>query len=107
MLWFTVWFLLVIGTLVGAFFVGRRLYRSGRALMVEMGGAAELAGDLAARVSEFEETDPQHPVRPVELADRAAARRHWAEAGAVRQARRARRRDSYRSTYEHWRAFSR
>ena len=107
MLWFIVWLLLVIGTLVGAFFLGRRLYRSGRALVAEMGQAADLVGDLAARVSELEEAEPEHPVQPVDLADRAAGRRRWAEAGAVRQARRTRRRGRYQATYERWRAFSR
>ena len=39
MLWFTVWTVLVLGTLAGAFFLLRDLYRKGKALTVELGRA--------------------------------------------------------------------
>ena len=107
MLWFWIWTSLVVGTLVGAFFLGRHVYRSGKALIVEAGRAGEIVGALAERVSELEERAPEHPVRPVDLADREAARRGWDEAGTVRAARRLRRRLRYQRTYQRWRSFSR
>ncbi len=107
MLWFWVWTLLVVGTLVGAFFLGRYVFRSGKALVAEVGRAGETFGELADRVSALESLAPEHPVRPVDLADRSAARRGWDEAGAVRQARRDRRRLRYQRTYQRWRSFSR
>ena len=110
MLWFSVWTLLVIGTLVGAFFLGRHVYRSGRALITEAGRAAELAAVLADRVTELETTAqerPAHPVRPVGLDDRPEAQARWAQAGVVREARRSRRRERFRATYEKWRSLSR
>ncbi|WP_372595238.1 hypothetical protein [Actinotalea sp.] len=107
MLWFWVWTLLVVGTLVGAFFLGRRLYRSGRALVEEAGRAAELASVLSERVTELEAVEQQHPVRPVRIGDRDAARDRWVEAGEIRERRRERRRTRFRATYERWRSFSR
>lgn len=107
MLWFWVWTLLIIGTLVGAFFLGRHVFRSGKALLAEVGRAGEQLGALGQRVSELEASAPQHPVRPVDLADRTAARRGWDEVGEVRAERRRRRRLRYRRTYERWRSFSR
>ena len=64
MLWFSVWTLLVIGTLVGAFFLGGHVYRSGRALITEAGRAAELAAVLADRVTELETTAQERPAHP-------------------------------------------
>lgn len=107
MLWFSVWLVLVVGTLVGAFFLGRYVYRSGRALLAEAGRAGELVGDLAERVSELEAAEPEHPVRPTPPGDRDGARLRWAEAGQVRAARRERRRRRYQATYQRWRSLSR
>ena len=107
MLWVTVWTLLVLGTLLGAFFLGRHLYRSGRALIAELGVAGERLGALAERIAVLEDAEPEHPVRPARIDDLAAARSRWDEAGAVRAARRLRRRLRYQRTYERWRSFSR
>jgi len=106
-LWFLVWTLLILGTLVGAFVLGRSVFRSGTALIGEAGRAGERFGALADRVSELEERAAEHPVRPVDLADRQAARNGWDEAGAVRAARRLRRRLRYQLTFARWRSFSR
>ncbi|ADG74765.1 conserved hypothetical protein [Cellulomonas flavigena DSM 20109] len=48
MLWFTVWTVLVVATLGGAFLLGRRLWRS----VVALGAELARAGDVAQQVSE-------------------------------------------------------
>src|SRR5659263_373365 len=51
MLWFTVWSVLVVGTLVGAFFLGRSLYRAARDLLAELervGHPLELGQQVAS-----------------------------------------------------------
>ncbi|MBX9247162.1 hypothetical protein ICW40_20425, partial [Actinotalea ferrariae] len=71
MLWFSVWTLLVVGTLVGAFFLLRRLYRSGKALVVELGRASDVLAQVAERAEQLEGlTTPA----PVDLHDVGAAR---------------------------------
>ncbi len=35
-MWFTIWSVLVVGTLVGAFFLGRDLWRKAKALLRQM-----------------------------------------------------------------------
>jgi len=52
-LWFTVWAVLVVGTLVGAFFLGRRLWRSALGLGRALGRAGAVAGELADRADEL------------------------------------------------------
>ncbi|MBD8077811.1 hypothetical protein [Cellulosimicrobium arenosum] len=52
-MWFWVWTLLVVGTLVGAFFLGRRLWRSLKALGRELSRASQVASELGARVDEL------------------------------------------------------
>ena len=104
MLWFTVWTLLVLGTCVGAFFLGRDLYRSARALAHEL----ERAADLVAATAEAAEarvvvTQPD----PVDLVDPGPARLRMAEARLRRLARRLRRDERHARTYERWQAFVR
>jgi hypothetical protein len=76
-------------------------------LLSEVGRAGEALGELADKVSALEATAPAHPVAPVTLGDHDVARERWDEAGAVRAARRERRRRRYQATYERWRSFSR
>ncbi|WP_028046361.1 hypothetical protein [Cellulomonas sp. URHE0023] len=107
MLWFSVWTVLVLATLVGAFFVGRRLWRSGVALAKELGRAAEVAERLAVRVEELQaaqaalrpDTGPTVFADPGEVYDRYAELR---VAAAGRRAARADRREATRRT---WRAY--
>ena len=54
MLWFSVWTVLVLATLGGAFLLGRRLWRSAVALGRELGRAADVAAQLAERVDELQ-----------------------------------------------------
>jgi hypothetical protein len=62
-LWFSVWFVLVAGTLLGAFLLGRRLWRSGKALLAEMDRAGEVVGRLEALQEQARERFPA-PVPP-------------------------------------------
>lgn len=105
MLWFTVWTVLVVGTLVGAFLLGRDLWRKARALLVELERASEVMTRLADRAAELAERPPAHPVAPVDLTDPSAARARLArEATARRREARAAR---HAAVYARWRAFSR
>lgn len=108
MLWFTVWTLLVVGTLVGAFFLLRRLYRSGRALVHELERASEVLGEVADRAEELAEAAARaHPVAPVDLEDPEPARQRLAVAHEARDRRRARRARRHEEVYARWRSFSR
>ena len=49
MLWFTVWTVLVLATLAGALWLGRDLWRKGKALLAELERAADVVGALAER----------------------------------------------------------
>ena len=63
-MWFWVWTLLIIGSLVGAFFLARSLWRSAKGLMQELGRASRRIGDSADRLQELSdrarETATQH-----------------------------------------------
>lgn len=107
MLWFSVWLVLVVGTLVGAFFLLRRLYRAGKALLVELDHAAQVFGDLADRADALAEAaTARHPVQPVHLDDAEPARARVAVARQVKAARAARRAARHEATYARWRALS-
>lgn len=47
-MWFLIWTLLALGTLVGAFFLFRSLWRQFRALLREGGDSAERVGEIGA-----------------------------------------------------------
>lgn len=109
MLWFSVWTVLVVATLVGAFFLGRRLWRSGLALARELGRAADVADQLAKRVDELRaaaeanraDTGPTLLADPGEMYDRYAELR---VAAAGRRVARAYRRQATRRAWKaHWR----
>jgi hypothetical protein len=106
-LWFSVWTVLVLATLTGAFFVGRRLWRSGLALAKELGRAADVAAQLAARVDELQaaaaalrpDTGPTVFADPGEMYDR------YAELRVVAAGRRVARADRREATRRSWRAY--
>ena len=99
MLWFSVWTVLVLATLGGAFLLGRRLWRSGVALATELGRAAEVAEQLAVRVDELQAAaaalrpdtgpnlfdDPVRDVRPPRRAARGGGRQACRAAGPTRR----------------------
>jgi hypothetical protein len=91
MIWASVWTALVIGTLLGAFFLGRSLWRRGRALGHELARAGAAAERLSERVAELEDARARpawvHPLL-VDAEDRTGWRAGLAARRASRRARR-------------------
>lgn len=106
MLWFTVWAVLVLGTLVGAFFLLRRLYRSGRGLLDEIELATQTLALLAERVEELSASGAGTTPAPVDLLDPEPARARLADARARRMLRRLRRSDRHALAFRRWEAFT-
>ncbi|MEU4364879.1 hypothetical protein [Promicromonospora sp. NPDC023987] len=52
-MWFWVWTLLIVGSLVGAFFLARYLWRSAMGLMEELGRASRRIGESADRLQKL------------------------------------------------------
>lgn len=52
-MWFWMWTLLIVGTLVGAFFLARSLWRSARGLLEELGRASARIGESSDRLQEL------------------------------------------------------
>lgn len=108
MLWFSVWTVLVVGSLVGAFFLLRHLYRSGKALAVELGRASDAMAAVADRTAELTAAAEARSVpAPVELSDPEPARRRRGEALAVKARRKEARAARHEETYRRWSALSR
>lgn len=108
MLWFTVWTVLVVGALVGAFFLLRHLYRQGRALAVEAGRSADVLAAAAERATQLAAAAQQEwAPQPVVLDDPGPARTRRAALHEVRLRRRAERRARHEATYRRWQALSR
>ena len=105
MLWFSVWALLVLGTLTGAFFLVRSVYRSARALLDEVERAIEVLERLTERVEEL--ADVGNVPAPVDLVDPEPARARLADARARRMLRRVRRSERHEATFRRWQAFTR
>jgi len=105
MLWFSVWAVLVVGTLVGAFFLGRRLWRSGVALATELARAAATAQQLADKVDELQRTAAARDTGPTLLADVDTVRRHYDDVRAAARARRGERAARHRRTWASWGAY--
>ena len=105
MLWFTVWSVLVVGTLLGAFFLGRSVYRAARDLLAELERVTEALDRIAVR-SEALAAASTAPA-PVDLMDPAPARARLAQARLATFRRRERRADRHARTYRGWRSFVR
>lgn len=104
--WFSVWTLLVVGTLAGGFWLGRDLWRKGRALADELARATVVLERLAERQAELAALPPAHPVEPVDLTDPARAHERLADARVATQARRAARAARHEAVYARWWSFS-
>jgi hypothetical protein len=52
-MWFWVWTLLILGSLVGAFLLARSLWRSARGLLEELGRASARIGESSDRLQEL------------------------------------------------------
>lgn len=102
MTWWLVWTVLVVGTVVGAFFLARDLWRRAVALGTELGRASEAAARLGEQVAALSEVSRQVPVVHPLLAtegDRARWRRGLAARRAARDARRA---ASHAAAHRRW-----
>ena len=105
-LWFSVWTVLVLATLGGAFLLGRSLWRSAVALGHELSRAADVAAQLAERVDELQAAARRRrDTGPTLFADRAVLR---ARLDALREAaagRRAEREQRHVATRLRWQAY--
>lgn len=106
-MWFAIWSVLVVGTLVGAFFLGRRLWRSSLALGRELARAGGVLAELGERVDELQDQLAQQrpDVGPTVFADRdvlRGERRRLQEEAAARRAARA---EQHASTARGWRRY--
>lgn len=110
MFWFLLWATLILATLIGAFFLGRNLWRRAKALLAEVERAAATLEQLQNRVEELTETLEQAAAAAAaqrhELTDLAAARERVAEQKKRRATRRAERAASHDHTYSRWRVIS-
>lgn len=100
MLWFTVWTVLVLATLGGAFLLGRRLWRSAVGLGHEVVRAGEVAERLAARTAQLEAQAraARDDTAPALGGDADALRDRVEQLRAQRRERRADRRVRHRAT---------
>ncbi|MDC7122709.1 hypothetical protein OMK64_14320 [Cellulomonas fimi] len=107
MLWFTVWTVLVVGTLAGAFVLGRRLWRSGLALGRELARAGQTWEQLSDRLAELQALAAENRVDtgPTVLAPRGPLRERRAVLREERHARRADRAEKHARTRQSWRAY--
>ena len=105
MLWFTVWTVLVLATLGGAFLLGRRLWRSTVALGRELSRAADVTAQLADRVDELSAAAGERQTGPTLFADRDVLRARLAEVRAGTADRRAEREARRAATRLRWRAY--
>ncbi|MDR0483165.1 MAG: hypothetical protein LBH13_08470 [Cellulomonadaceae bacterium] len=64
-MWWLVWVVLVIGTLVGAFFLLRDLWRKAQRLARVAGESAETLGAVSARIQEAMDAAEQPDTSPV------------------------------------------
>jgi len=104
-LWFSVWTVLVLATLAGAFLLGRSLWRSAVALGRELSRAADVTAQLAERVDELQAAADRRETGPTLFADRAVLR---ARLDALREAaagRRAEREQRHVATRLRWQAY--
>lgn len=104
-LWFTVWAILVVGTLVGAFFLLRHVYRSAKGLLRAFEEAADTFSTLADRAEAL--ADSATTPAPVDLLDPGPARARLAEVRTARMRRRARRSETHAAAYRRWQSFAR
>jgi biopolymer transport protein ExbB/TolQ len=104
MVWVVVWVVLVLGTLVGAFFLGRDLWRRARALVRELERASQVLGELAEHASTLAE-QAQEAERAARAAREAVLLPEPEQARA--RVRRERRRARDRAVRETWKAYTR
>ncbi len=103
MLWFSVWTVLVVATIVGAVLLALSLWRKGKALLRQLEETGRVLDLLQTRVDELDAARPPAPsFRPALLADD-RQRDHWRNLRALNIERRAeRRRRRHAVAYRRW-----
>jgi hypothetical protein len=104
-LWFSVWTVLVLATLGGAFLLGRSLWRSVVALGRELARAADVAAQLADRVEELRDAAGTPDTAPTLFADRDVQSDRFAALRAAAAARRVAREERHVVTRLSWQAY--
>ena len=102
MIWWLVWTVLVVGTVVGAFFLARDLWRRAVALGAELGRASDAAARLSDQVAELSEVSRRVTVVHPLLATADDTARWRGGLAARRAARDARRAASHAAAHERW-----
>ncbi|RXR24855.1 hypothetical protein EQW78_06980 [Oerskovia turbata] len=107
-MWFIVWSVLVVGTLVGAFFLGRDLWRKARALLSQMSESALVMDRFAQRTDEVTAAlaASQASTAPTLFDDPVLLHERVEELRAQRAERRAQRRTRNQVTWDRWRRFN-
>jgi len=107
-MWFWVWTLLVVGTLVGAAFLARDLWRKAKALMEELGRAGDVAGRASERVGEAvaRAAETSSAPLPTLFDDMTVHYERVSAQRAVRVERRAARRARNEATWQKWKHFN-
>ena len=106
MVWFSGWTVLVAGTLVGAFWLGRDLWRKAAALFAELGRSSEALGQLGGTTMPTGIDDAAVTGADF-LDDRAVLRSRVTVLREERAERAAKRAEQHRMTVARWRAYSR
>ena len=107
-MWFTIWSVLVVGTLVGAFFLGRDLWRKAKALARQLSQASLVMDRFAQRTDELSAAlQANAPSTAATVAaDPEPLRERVHELRAGRAERRALRRTRNSLTWDRWRRFN-
>ena len=107
-MWFWIWSALVVATLVGAFFLGRSLWRKVKVLLRALDGLSSAAADAPSRVEErIAATVATTPRSPDVFRDRNELLPLVAARRAARRERAASRRAQHAPRYAAWRDLDR
>jgi hypothetical protein len=103
-MWWAIWSVLVVGALVGAFFLGRALWRQGLALARAAGEASHAVGQASARIADAVERAQANPpdTSPTLFDDPTVLRERVTERRQARAARADARRDRWWATARGW-----
>lgn len=103
MVWFAVWTVLVLGTLIGAVLLGRRLWRQGKALLAQLSETGRVMDQLQTRIEDLEAARGSEPTFTPSLLATEEQRERWRVVRqANRDARNARRAVRRGLTYRRW-----
>ena len=108
-MWFWVWTLLIVGSLVGAFFLARSLWRSARGLLEELGDASRRLSESSDRLQALSEQAQRAATQHAgpSLFDDVTIHYQRVEARRVARARRGEeRRARHVVTWQRWKHFN-